>query len=57
MIVKDYADRTWCTKPTSQAWRDAQAKEFWATHNKDEVRVKISSAVPRTPTMFSRKWG
>lgn len=51
--MKDWANRDWATKPSSQAWRDAAAKEFKFYH--PEPRVKISSAVPVTEIRFERK--
>lgn len=41
--MKDYADRTWCKDPMSQAWRDAQLKEFRALNPNLKPKVAISS--------------
>lgn len=53
-IMKDYADRTWCKDPHSQAWRDAQIKEWRANNPWNQAKVAISSAYPRIATMFDR---
>lgn len=56
MIMKDYADRTWCTKPGSEAWRQAAAAEF--KFHCPTPRVRISYAHPdyRIPATFARSY-
>lgn len=51
--ISDHANRDWCTKPASQAWRDAFAKAFKAMN--PNPKVAISSAHPRVTVMFDRR--
>lgn len=50
--ITDHADRSWATRPTSPAWRDAFCRAFKAHH--PQPKVAISSAHPRVPAMFQR---
>lgn len=52
--MKDYADRSWCTKPNSPAWWKAALRQWRYDHPDASPRVGVSSARPRVPTTFDR---